>query len=163
MVLPICSSCCPVGQCPSMRRLGALPIVILERFLRLDCVVTRKNFSRQGASATTMSPKEDKPSCRHRRVWLTRWRRTSVWLAMMVTGEDLQDWTPVEQERKVSSSRWGKVAVRGRAAVLGNFQAPMCRRVSEVQLKSVVGTRETDVERPRAVDKGEFLDALVGD
>jgi hypothetical protein len=56
-------------------------------------------------------------------------------------GEDLQDWTPVEQERKVSSSRWGKVAVRGRAAVLGNFQAPMCRRVSEVQLKSVVGRR----------------------
>jgi len=62
-------------------------------------------------------------------------------------GEDLQDWTPVEQERKVSSSRWGKVAVRGRAAVVGELPG------ADVQAgeRGAAEERgqETDVERPR--------------
>jgi len=162
MVLPICSSCCPVGQCPSMRRLGALPIVILERFLRLDCVITRKNLSRQGASATTMSPKEDKPSCRHRRVWLTRWRRTSVWLAMMVrtsrTGllssknarsapRDGERWRCAEGRRC-----WGT----SRRRCAGGWA-----RCSWRAWSGAGQTKPVKIIRPRSVDKGEFLDALV--
>ena len=47
MVLPICSSCCPGGQYPSIRRLGALPILILENLLPpMRRVISRKNLSR---------------------------------------------------------------------------------------------------------------------
>ena len=85
MVLPICSSCCPGGQYPSIRRLGALPILIVENLLPpMRRVISRKNLSRRGASATVMSPKEDMPSCRHRRLRLAKQRRTSLWLAMIV-------------------------------------------------------------------------------
>jgi hypothetical protein len=78
MVLPIFSSCCPGGQYPSMRRLGALPILILEDLLPpMRRVISRKRLSRRGAFATVMSHREDMPSWRHRRLWLTRQSLTS--------------------------------------------------------------------------------------
>jgi len=80
MVLPISSSN-PGCQCPSMHRLGAWPILILEQLSpgTAGDIIHMSSLSRRGASTTVMCTSADVVTCTHRRLWLISRTRAPVW------------------------------------------------------------------------------------